>query len=937
MDIDIDDRESSDAELVPLGFDDDQLKSVDNNLPPLERVSLDAWCSLWERLNTPGNRDSRDALGLTGHFRNPAGQMRRAQLDFSSHRVRERHALDQLCDIDSVIGVVQHQFPILGRAVLKYFMLHSVTHTLDSDLHIPPVSVVDENGYDKASIPNPFLLASLSRSADPPRVLKDVYPHMVPNTRFIEMEPRAIIRVFFPLAPRNPSRTNNCLVEENMRQLYDLAVRPAATETLPHELHFNWPATYDDEKFRAENPGRTGDAGEGRTGGRTLQQSGRDVHAEYLNAWVDRIRELVDGVPDLKWARSLFFVVEMRGMKNREVSIHEPPRHAPVDASPPPPTPPSADGLVDTESPRVQAMDGVLEYFDTDLFQPGCWFLDIATSVTVSDDSDVSPACAFASTRMHAEILSHFLEEDVEQCERWVAGQGGFYQKDEVAHLQGIAGFRFTNPNSDMNGVHYVQVYSSEKSVTYNLDAPNKAKRTSPFKLLKDWDQARKSHFQPLANAFRDSSRTHSVALRIESRVEFYYSLRVHLHIDDDILRGWLYRVDNAVFWGWKVYRLLSIYNVLIQFMSVRHNFTLHQLPECGSLLILLSWMANALVNRPDEGSHWDEVRDSGSVHRIADGRLVPHQPLGAFFLHSLHLKKDRVPRISSQRTVSKDTIIYLFKSVDKSLTEMDVYNLITGNEPLAQDALERDPWGEREGGLETAPAVRYPNKQRVVRIMNTEKTADQFAGIIQEAERDERYSSEDEDDEERERPTLRSQVLTDLVYSYPVQIFAKAPNRKVRAGGEQSEKEVSWCSLNSKQRAEVQFDMFCSKERLEEAFKSYVSFGYDADRWTVTVEILFPTLQEARAKETQGLRTLKVYKQFLELLTTLPPSEQANVVSQARQYVNERWLWLPYGIPKSHLWATGTRNVPKYATTVKQPGQPDGGPWIVLNPARMV
>ncbi|KAG8739124.1 hypothetical protein FRC10_006122 [Ceratobasidium sp. 414] len=916
--MDADGRPSSDTELNPLGFDD-ELKTIDKNLPRLERVSLDEWCKIWTSLHETGNQEGRDIFALTGHFRSQGGQMLRAQLDLSSHRAQRRHVADQLCDIDSVIGVVLDKFPIVAGAVLKYFMLHGVTHTLDSNLRIPPVRVADENGYDKA------LLESWTRLTGWPYMLKDVHPHMVPNTRFIEMEPRAIIRVFFPLAPRNPGR-NNCLTEVQMRQLYDLAVRPAATEALPHELHFNWPATYDDEKFRAENPGRAGDAGEGRAGGRTVQQSGRDIHAEYLNPWISRIRELVDGSLDLQWARSFFFMVEMRGIKNREVSIHPPCKHEAVDP----------EGWVDDESPRVQAVDRVLEYFDTTRFERGRWFLDIATNVTVSDSLEALPACTFASTRMHAEVLSHFLKEDMGRCERWVDGQGGFYQRDEVAHLQDIAGFRFTNPNPEHNGVQYIQVYSSEKSVTYNLDTPNKAKRTSPFKLLKDWDQARKSHFQPLVGAFRDSSRTHSVALRIESRVEFFYYPKVHLLIPQEVLLGWLYRIGNVVFWGWKLYRLLSIYNILIQFMKARQKFTLRQLPEYGSLLIMLSWMANALVNRPDEGSHWDEVHDSGSVHRMVDGQLVPHRPLGAFYLHSLYLKPNRPPRISSQRTVSIDTILYLFRSADKSLTEMDIYNLIAEVKPPGRETSEQDPWGEQEGNLQTVPAVRYSNKQRVVRVTAAEKAADQFAGAIREPEGDERYSSEDEDYEERERPTSRSQVLTDLIYNYPVQIFAKAPNRKVDKPVRKDETLVSWCSLNAKERSEVKFDVFCSVERLNDAFKSYVSFGYDADRWTTTVETLFPTLQEARAGETQGLHTLRVYKQFLELLTTLPPDEQTNVVVQARQYVNERWLWLPYGAPKGHLWATGKKNVPKCATHVTQPEHPEGGPWIVLNPARM-
>lgn len=196
-------------------------------------------------------------------------------------------------------------------------------------------------------------------------------------------------------------------------------------------------------------------------------------------------------------------------------------------------------------------MEGVLKDFDTTQFEPKCWYLDIATTVTVSDDEDAPSRCTFASATAHAEIINHFTGASRENCYGWVDGRAGCYARDEVAHLGAVAGFRFTYPSPvpDDCGVHYLQVYSTDKSVAYKVDAASKAKQTSPRQVLEDWDREREHHFLPLQHAFTESSRTHGVALRFESRVSFEFYPQVHLRIPDETLRPWLYRLKNSTFW----------------------------------------------------------------------------------------------------------------------------------------------------------------------------------------------------------------------------------------------------------------------------------------------------------------------------------------------------------------------------------------------------
>jgi hypothetical protein len=144
--------------------------------------------------------------------------------------------------------------------------------------------------------------------------------HKVPNARFIELEPRALVRIHFPrLTPQGKSV---CVSEEHMAMLYDSAIYPAAVDILPEDLIRGWASKYGDEKLRAKAKRTNSDKG---PQGRTLQQTGRDVHARFLNAWVRKFREIIENTHELRWARCFFFGVEMRGMKNREASLHPPP------------------------------------------------------------------------------------------------------------------------------------------------------------------------------------------------------------------------------------------------------------------------------------------------------------------------------------------------------------------------------------------------------------------------------------------------------------------------------------------------------------------------------------------------------------------------------------------------------------------------------------
>jgi hypothetical protein len=127
-------RAGEDAVLKPL---------IDSNLPRIKYFSLRQWNARYQRLAAKDdNMAARDRFALTGHYTSETtGNENRAALDPNSCRLDflDSPLIQATCDVDSVIGIIKGDFPVRDEITFKYFMLASPTHTLNSDLHIPPV------------------------------------------------------------------------------------------------------------------------------------------------------------------------------------------------------------------------------------------------------------------------------------------------------------------------------------------------------------------------------------------------------------------------------------------------------------------------------------------------------------------------------------------------------------------------------------------------------------------------------------------------------------------------------------------------------------------------------------------------------------------------------------------------------------------------------
>lgn len=125
---------------------------LDLDLPPIKDFSFRQWNGKFQELTTAEDRTARDVFALTGHYTSALdGEIYRARLDDDTCKLREGR-INQICDIDSVLGLVHDRFPVADHITFKYFMLPSLTHTLTTDLHLPGIHVFGQEPEDEVSL-----------------------------------------------------------------------------------------------------------------------------------------------------------------------------------------------------------------------------------------------------------------------------------------------------------------------------------------------------------------------------------------------------------------------------------------------------------------------------------------------------------------------------------------------------------------------------------------------------------------------------------------------------------------------------------------------------------------------------------------------------------------------------------------------------------------
>ena len=125
----------------------------------------------------------------------------------------------------------------------------------------------------------------------------------MPNILFGSFGLRHSTHLFFPLLEADDRNKNNHLTDKELADFYNLAVRPTAARVLNRSYH-NWPASF----AAAQTKDRIAHGG--------FANSSYLIKGDLLLRFSKEIRRQVDNHDKLRWARYLFWGMEICGSKD---------------------------------------------------------------------------------------------------------------------------------------------------------------------------------------------------------------------------------------------------------------------------------------------------------------------------------------------------------------------------------------------------------------------------------------------------------------------------------------------------------------------------------------------------------------------------------------------------------------------------------------------
>ena len=322
-------------------------------------------------------------------------------------------------------------------------------------------------------------------------------PHLVPNIMLAKFGQQHMLYVFFPRL-YSDKRTQVHLTVEERRLVYEMGIRDAASHCNPTAIG-DWPATFDDEVFRARNHAR------GFSWGTKL------IAACDIVDFTDRLKE---GLSALEWGREIRFMTDIRGVKL--ANYHDL-----------------------TQEYAEQCLEELTRELMTD---NGTWFVDVGLELWES-------GYAYQwTTDSHTRIVSEVLGVTELEAVR-LTRPGRRYCRDLSSHFLELSGFRSTTGDfPGPYGVQYIQCYTIDKAATYHPDHHGHASKYITTQMAMKGDPP--AFVQSLYDVYQNASRSSDCAERIEVRVPIEYASTVFLAVSVVNLRNHIARFSRRVWWS---------------------------------------------------------------------------------------------------------------------------------------------------------------------------------------------------------------------------------------------------------------------------------------------------------------------------------------------------------------------------------------------------
>lgn len=251
--------------------------------------------------------------------------------------------------------------------------------------------------------------------------------HKIPNLPLGKVANRSVVRIFFP---RMYHRFDSSKIPSpDIELIYNSSLRPIIQQLMPNQAS-HWPYSYQVAlETSRDSSGR-------------LHLGSLDIPAHLLP---DFASSLLRSIQQLRpYFQDAYFGHELRGWKGATAHNPSNPNNLPED---------------DLHE-RVSALDDLTRVLDMPAINSDQWLIDVGLEFGVPHH-----VVTWRSTG-HSALLQH-LCPGIRNLDH-VLERSKAYFIDHQMHLKDFAGFRWT-PSQNAPSIHYMQAYTTEKSVSYQL------------------------------------------------------------------------------------------------------------------------------------------------------------------------------------------------------------------------------------------------------------------------------------------------------------------------------------------------------------------------------------------------------------------------------------------------------------------------------------
>lgn len=300
------------------------------------------------------------------------------------------------------------------------------------------------------------------------------------------------------------------MTEAQRASWYENGLRPAV-EFLLGPVAAEWPATYQTEEIRARRNG-----GGHAWGTKIIQRDITDQLMERI-----RLELLLSDSDDLDWALDAFVMHTIRGVKHG--TFHRADAH-------------SATYYLAELFADAQLVE--------DAPERGEWFIDVG--IQISSDLE---QCVQWRTATHRLVVQQALGISDTNAERVTQINSSKYYRDLASHLTAVSGFRVV-PGVRAAGefeAAYIQAYTTDKSVVYNVDGFHHAKFLTTREALGPIHPTKT--IEGIHAIYEKARDVNASSARLEVRVPYRFATQALLEFDPAVLRNCLCLFPREEWW----------------------------------------------------------------------------------------------------------------------------------------------------------------------------------------------------------------------------------------------------------------------------------------------------------------------------------------------------------------------------------------------------